>query len=317
MNTHLSYYPEGDLIDTQENREALSTPQSLAQAQLTGRILEARVTVCDSSHNLWVDLPCMKGMIPRAEGAVGIAEGEVRDIALIARVGKPVCFRVLRIETDAEGQPLAILSRRIVQEACQAEYLAKLQPGDIIGARVTHLEPFGAFVDIGCGVASMVPIDMISVSRISHPSDRFSVGQRIRVIVKGLQNKHICLSHKELLGTWEENAALYHAGETTTGIVRSIEKYGVFIELMPNLAGLAELRQPVAIGQRASVYIKALIPEKLKVKLILVDICEEGAKPEPIRYFYQGDHIDRWVYTPESSGKHIETVFDGVWTERS
>ena len=317
MNTHFVYYPEGDLIDTQENRDALSTPQSLADAALTGRILEARVTVCDSSHNLWVDLPCMKGMIPRTEGAIGIAEGEVRDIALIARVGKPVCFRVLRIENDDEGQPLAILSRRIVQEACQAEYLAGLQPGDIIDARVTHLEPFGAFVDIGCGVASMVPIDMISVSRISHPSDRFTVGQRIRVIVKGLQNKHICLSHKELLGTWEENAALYHAGETTTGIVRSIEKYGVFIELMPNLAGLAELRQPVTIGQRASVYIKALIPEKLKVKLILVDICEEGAKPEPIRYFYQGDHIDRWVYTPECSGKHIETVFDGVWTERS
>ena len=193
MNTHFVYYPEGDLIDTQENRDALSTPQSLADAALTGRILEARVTVCDSSHNLWVDLPCMTGMIPRTEGAIGIAEGEVRDIALIARVGKPVCFRVLRIETDDEGQPLAILSRRIVQEACQAEYLAGLQPGDIIDARVTHLEPFGAFVDIGCGVASMVPIDMISVSRISHPSDRFTVGQRIRVIVKGLQNKNICL----------------------------------------------------------------------------------------------------------------------------
>ena len=311
MNS-LLYHPEGDLLHSPENLEAMSTPQALEQARLNGRILEATVTVCDSSHNLWVELPCMRGMIPRTEGAIGIAEGDVRDIALIARVGKPVCFQVLRIETDPDGQPLAILSRRIVQERCQAEFLSRLHPGDVIDARVTHLEPFGAFVDIGCGVASMVPIDVISVSRIAHPSDRFTVGQRIRVIIKGMQGKRICLSHKELLGTWEENAALFHAGETTTGIIRSIEKYGVFIELMPNLAGLAELRQPVTIGQRASVYIKALIPEKLKVKLILVDICGNEAPPEKLRYFYQGDHIDRWIYTPESAGKHIETVFDGV-----
>lgn len=311
MYTHI-FRPEGTLLDTLENQSAISSPQTLAQAQITGKILEARVSMCDSSHNLWVELPCMKGMIPREEGAIGIAEGELRDIALIARVGKPVCFIVLRIETDEDGNALAILSRRAVQEQCQSQFLAALIPGDIIEARVTHLEPFGAFVDIGCGIASMIPIDAISVSRIAHPSDRFTVGQCIRVIIRGVQGKRICLSHKELLGTWEENAALFHVGETTTGVVRSVEKYGVFIELMPNLAGLAELRQPVEIGQRCSVYIKALIPEKLKVKLILVDVCEQSTKAAPLHYFYHENHIDKWVFTPEGSGKYIETVFDGV-----
>lgn len=310
MMTNL-YYPEGALLDTPENTAAVSSVQGLLQAQASGRILEARVSMCDSNHNLWVTLPCMKGMIPREEGAVGIAEGELRDIALIARVGKPVCFRVLRIENDESGTPVAILSRRLVQEQCSENFLSMLSPGDIINARVTHLEPFGAFVDIGCGIVSMIPIDAISVSRISHPSDRFTVGQCVRVIIKAIQGKRICLSHKELLGTWEENASLFHMGETTCGIVRSVEKYGVFIELMPNLAGLAELRHPVQVGQRISVYIKALIPEKLKVKLIMVDVCEETSKPDPIRYFYKGSHIDRWIYTPEDSGKHIETVFDG------
>ncbi len=306
------YQPEGALLDTPENKAAIASVQGLLQAQASGRVLEARVTTCDSSHNLWVSLPCMRGMIPREEGAVGIAEGELRDIALIARVGKPVCFRVLRIETDENGEQLAILSRRMVQEQCSEQFLSRLCPGDVIPARVTHLEPFGAFVDIGSGIVSMIPIDAISVSRIAHPSDRLTVGQCVRVIIKAVQGKRICLSHKELLGTWEENAALFHVGETTCGIVRSVEKYGVFIELMPNLAGLAELRQPVQTGQRTSVYIKALIPEKLKVKLILVDVCGDVSTPEPIRYFYEGSHIDRWVYTPEGSSKCIETVFDGT-----
>ena len=198
-----------------------------------------------------------------------------------------------------------------VQEQCQAQFLSKLHPGDIIPAKVTHLEPFGAFVDIGSGVASMVPIDAISVSRITHPADRFTVGQNIRVIIRGMQGNRVILSHKELLGTWEENAGLFHVGETTCGTVRSVEKYGVFIELTPNLAGLAELRQPVEVGQRTSVYIKALIPEKMKVKLILVDICDKSSKPDPLHYFYQGDHIDHWIYTPANAKKYIDTVFDG------
>ncbi|MGL0910084.1 hypothetical protein ACSTB0_13670, partial [Faecalibacterium wellingii] len=42
-----------------------------------------------------------------------------------------------------------------------------------------------------------------------------------------------------LLGTWEENAAGFTVGETVVGIVRSVEEYGTFIEIAPNLAGLA------------------------------------------------------------------------------
>ncbi|MBE6877508.1 MAG: 30S ribosomal protein S1, partial [Ruminococcus sp.] len=190
------FCPEGALLDTPENQASISSPQGLLQAQLTGRILEARVTTCDSNHNMWVNLPCMRGMIPREEGAVGILEGELRDIALIARVGKPVCFKVIRIETDENGEEVAVLSRRAVQEQCMSQFLTQLSPGDIIDAKVTHLEPFGAFVDIGSGIASMVPIDAISVSRIAHPSDRFVVGQNIRVIIKGRQDKRILLSHK-------------------------------------------------------------------------------------------------------------------------
>ena len=51
--------------------------------------------------------------------------------------------------------------------------LDNLKSGDIISACVTHLEPFGAFVDIGCGVVSFIGIENISVSRITHPIRAF------------------------------------------------------------------------------------------------------------------------------------------------
>ena len=84
------YYPEGALIDTPRNQAAIRTAAGLAEAALEGQVLEARAVVCDAEHNLHVELPCMEGLIPREEGAVGIAEGSTRDIALISRVSKPV-----------------------------------------------------------------------------------------------------------------------------------------------------------------------------------------------------------------------------------
>ena len=303
------YMPEGRLWNTPANLAAMRSPAALAEAKREGRILEARAAVCDSSHNLLVDLGCMTGVIPREEGAVGLREGTVRDIALISRVNKPVCFFITDFSTEG-GRPVAILSRRAVQEKCQREYLERLIPGDVIDGRVTHFEPFGAFVDIGCGIPSLIPIDTISVSRISHPSDRFRIGEDIRAVVRGIDcSGRISLSHKELLGTWKENAERFHVGETVSGIVRSVENYGVFIELSPNLAGLAEPREGVEAGSQASVYIKNILEDKMKVKLIIIDTFGKDQQPQPLEYFCREDHLDRWVYSPDSCSRVIETLF--------
>lgn len=303
------YLPEGSLINTPENIRLTGSSAGLYEAMASGRILEARALMCDSKHNIIVDIPGMKAVIPRIEGAIGIEEGTTKDIALISKVNKPICFKVISITSDENGTEMAVLSRRAVQEECREVYINNLKSGDIIPAKVTHLEQFGCFVDIGCGIPSLIPIDAISVSRISHPSDRFSQGQDIKVIIKGVDKERIWLSHKELLGTWEENAKLFSAGETVSGIVRSIEDYGIFIELAPNLAGLAESRTDAKIGQHTSVYIKAIIPEKMKVKLIIVDIFDAEYKPALFKYFVNDEHISHWRYPPASSDKNIETFF--------
>ncbi|HIS69556.1 MAG TPA: 30S ribosomal protein S1 [Candidatus Gallacutalibacter stercoravium] len=303
------FFPEGLLIDTPENRMATSTPNALADACHAGKLLEGRAIVCDSEHNLIVDLGCMRGIIPREEGALGIREGSTRDIAVISRVNRPVCFIITGFRKDNNGNLTALLSRRAAQELCRQEYISRLRPGDIIQARVTHLESFGAFADIGCGIVSLLPIDMISVSRIEHPRERFHVGADIRAVVKSIENNRIGLSHKELLGTWAENAALFSPGETVAGIIRSVEEYGAFVELTPNLAGLAECKEGIRAGQQASVYIKNIIPSRMKVKLIIIDTFDYNYRPSPPRYFITEKHIDRFVYSPEGADKHIETIF--------
>lgn len=303
------YCPEGELFMTPDNQSCIKSIFTLQEAMLQGKILEARVLICDNDHDLHVDLPCAKGIIPREEGALGISEGTTKDIALITKVNKPVCFKVKQILKDENGGFTAVLSRREVQQECMENFIAALTPGDVIPAKVTHLEQFGAFVDIGCGIPSLIPIDAISVSRISHPSDRFQTGQDIFVVIKDVSGGRVWLSHKELLGTWEENASRFNYGETVSGIIRSVEDYGIFVELAPNLAGLAEPKEGAAVGQHASVYIKALIPEKMKVKLIIVDVFSGSHIHRPPEYFITEGHISHWRYSSELSSKIIESRF--------
>jgi small subunit ribosomal protein S1 len=168
-------------------------------------------------------------------------------------------------------------------------------------------------VDIGCGIISLLSIDAISVSRISHPSERVSVGELLYTVVREIDNSgRIYVSERELLGSWLENASLFSEGETVRGIIRSVESYGIFVELKPNLAGLAEYRDDVTIGQTAAVYIKSIIPEKMKIKLIIISTHDSKSTREPLEYFVDTDtvfHLDEWRYSPPTSKRTIETVF--------
>lgn len=307
-----SYKPEG--MNFQYNgaltKNLLRTPQALIGEN---RIFEGTVIKCDSSLNLWVDFCGAKCMIPKDE-VTYLFPGEVlKDITIISRVGKTVCFVVTGVTRGDYGEEILLLSRRLAQIRCLEEYIDSLMPGDIIDAKVTHMEQFGAFCDIGCGIISLLSVDCISVSRISHPKDRFEVGQPIKAVIKSRTPEgRIYITHRELLGTWEENAAFFTQGQTVAGIVRSVESYGIFVELAPNLAGLAEPKEDIYPSQSAAVYIKSIIPERMKIKLVLIDAKGELPPKKPIEYIgntYKEEHIDRWQYSPNCSKKVIESVF--------
>ena len=167
-----------------------------------------------------------------------------------------------------------------------AHFLEHLRPGSVVAAVVTHLESFGAFVDIGCGIVAMLPIEYISVSRISHPAERFRPGQKILAAVRSVdrERRRFTMTHRELLGTWMENASWFAPGETVRGVVRSVKPYGSFIELAPNLSGLADAREDLRPGDAVSVYIKSIRPERMKIKLQVIEKLPSREEPEPLRY---------------------------------
>lgn len=150
----------------------------------------------------------------------------------------------------------------------------ELKNGQIVNGIVTGIKPYGAFIKIENGAVGLIHIEDLSVARIKSPFERLNIGQNVKVVVKSIdsEQKRVTLSYKEILGTWEENVKNFQIGSTVVGKVRETEKAknGIFIELTPNLVGLAEYKEGIEYGQDVNVYIKNIIPEKKKVKLIIV-----------------------------------------------
>lgn len=249
------------------------TEQILNQAFVSGEVMQGFVTKCDSSYNLYVDLGNnKKGLIPREEvEAINVDEtGFPKPNICMNKVNKVVQFKV----KDMPKDDYVILSRKEVGQEAINWLKNDLQEGMIVHGIVRNIRPYGVFVEIGGGMVGLLHIEDISVVRIKSPAERFKIGQKIDVMIKYIDKKEnrFLLTYKELLGTWEENIKDFSEGDVVTGIVREIEKSknGIFIELKPNLVGLADYKEHLEYGQKARVYVKRIIPDKKKVKLVLV-----------------------------------------------
>ena len=151
------------------NASRLSAAE-LRAAMASREILQSTALAFDTQRQLRFELGGCRAVMPFGQCADGADTGSVRDIAVLTRVGRPTCFVIEGIDTDENGQTVYRLSRAEAQRMCKAEYLDQLQPGDILPCIVTHIEPFGAFCDVGCGISALLPIDCMSVSRISSPA---------------------------------------------------------------------------------------------------------------------------------------------------
>jgi small subunit ribosomal protein S1 len=269
----------------------------------TGDIFEAICVKCDEHHNLHVDLDTVSGIIPRQEAALGLAEGKTKEYAILSRVGKPVCFQVMDLTSDGT----AILSRRAAQMEAKDFFLSTLQSGDIIEAVVQNPADFGVFCDIGCGFPALMRIDRCCISRLQRTSDLYHIGQQLHLAVLDIDDSlgQILLTGREMLGTWEENAALFTQGQTVPGIVRSTMPYGLFVELTPNLSGLAEPAEGICPGDAVSVYIRSIIPSRHKIKLNIIEKIPT-VPVQPIPRFIHQNKIKKWEYYP---GSKAFTVF--------
>ncbi len=154
-----------------------------------------------------------------------------------------------------------------------------LTVGDIVGAVVTRLEPYGAWVEAD-GRAGLIRIPEVSWSRISHPKDVLAVGQGVRAVVVQVGgadgfNGSIKAVHPEH-DPWFDPTAFAVGTEVDASVARVME-YGDFLELRPDVWGLLRRGRrtgPLAVGDRLRVRVEASDPETRKIEVGVVDAPE-------------------------------------------
>lgn len=249
-------------------------PEGWEKNNFTGTedIYQGIVEKCDENYNLHVKLDSgLEGIIPRKEvEAFNVDEnGFPKTNLCVGKVHKYVQFKIK--EKDGDN---FILSRKDAQNEVLKFIRTDLQEGQVVNGIVKNITPYGAFVDIGGGIVGLVHIEDLSVARIKTPYERIKIGQKLNIVVKSIDREQgkINLSYKEQFGTWEENANNFTVGMKTKGIVRETEKNknGIFIELTPNLVGMAEYEEGLNYGEKIDVAIKKIDYDKKKVKLIVI-----------------------------------------------
>ncbi len=267
MNT-LKFKPEGwnNEITPLDKNEINSYMQK-------NETLQGLVKECDDNYNLYIKFENgLTGIMPRQEvEAINVEEsGLPRTNLCTGKVHKFVQFKI----KEAKDENHVIISRKEVQEEALEWIKKDLEEGQKVTGIVKNIKPYGAFIEIGGGVVGLVHIEDLSVARIKTPFERLNIGQKVEVMIKSIDRStgKVILSYKETLGSWEENAEKFAIGTKAKGIIRETEKNknGIFIELTPNLVGMAEYEEGLEYGQTVDVYIKKIDNQRKKIKLIIV-----------------------------------------------
>lgn len=237
------------------------------------QILQGLVKNCDEDYNLHIQFQNgIKGIMPRQEiEAINIEEsGLPRTNLCTGKVHKFVQFQIQKTKEDNQ----IILSRKAVQTEALEWVKNELKEGERVVGIVKNIRPYGAFIEIGGGIVGLVHIEDLSIARIKTPFERLRIGQKVEVMIKSINRNtgKVILSYKETLGTWEENAEKFIPGTKAKGIIRETEKNknGIFIELAPNLVGMAEYEKGLTYGETVEVYIKKIDNQRKKIKLVIV-----------------------------------------------
>jgi small subunit ribosomal protein S1 len=280
---------DGDLVDVmvewwdeEEERVVLSKEKA------------AKVKVWEAIKNSYDEERTVEGVIVnRVKGGFSVdigvqaflpgSQADLRPIRnLDEMVGKTFTFKILKYNRKRSN---IVLSRRIILEnerdSKRSATLASIEDGKIIDGIVKNITEYGVFVDLG-GVDGLLHITDISWGRVKHPSELFSVGDKITVKILSLdiERERVSLGMKQLTeDPWLAATEKYPIGSRVNGKVVSLTDYGSFVELEEGIEGLIhvsemswtrKIRHPskvVSVGDVVETVVLDIKPESRRISL--------------------------------------------------
>jgi small subunit ribosomal protein S1 len=241
-------------------------------------VCEGKVTKL-ADFGAFVDIGGVEGMVHISE----ISHARIRHPSEILKMGQQVKVKVMKMESDKEGRPKISLSMKALEPDSWEKGLG-FEEGQIIHGKVSRLTDFGAFIEVAPGVDGLVHISEISYERISHPQQLLHEGDRIDVLVMGIdrETRRISLSIKEatLKKRITEETGLekvrLEVGQVLEGVVEDSKPFGLFIrlpQLGPKIKGLLPVEE-IKSSEKGD--IKKKFPRGREVQVEIISVDEKG-----------------------------------------
>ncbi len=211
------------------------------------------------------------------------SQADLRPIRnLDEMVGQTFKFKILKYNRKRSN---IVLSRRVIleeeREKKRTNTLSSIHEDKVVEGVVKNITEYGVFVDLG-GVDGLLHITDISWGRVKHPSELFSVGDRIKVKILNLdlERERVSLGMKQLTeDPWATAAQKYPVGSKISGKVVSLTDYGAFVELEEGIEGLIhvsemswtrKIRHPskvVSVNEEVDAVVLDIKPESRRISL--------------------------------------------------
>src|SRR4030043_26019 len=266
---------EGLLILSKEKADKINVWKDISRSCREGEVIEGEI-IGKVKGGLSVDIGRIQAFLPGSQ----IDIKPIRN--LDAFIGQRLKFKVIKFNRKRSN---IVLSRRVLldeeRKQLREETLKNVKEGDLVEGTVKNLTDYGAFVDLG-GMDGLLHITDISWGRIGHPSEKPSIGDRIKVKVLHFdkEKKKVSLGLKQAMpDPWETVPQRYPVGSRLKGKVVNVTDYGVFVELEDGVEGLVhiseltwnkKMKHPskvVHIGDMVEVMVLDCDPAKRRISL--------------------------------------------------
>ncbi len=171
-------------------------------------------------------------------GGESVKEGKIGSIEV--KVGDEVECKVL--EVDSKGKRISLGLKQLMANPWD-ELEVRYPVGTIVeDAEVKSVTDFGVFVDVGLGIDGLIHVSDVSwTKKVTHPSERFKKGEKVRAVVLGIDkpSEKFSLGLKQLeRDPWENIRARYRQGQSIDGVITKVTDFGAFVELEEGVEGL-------------------------------------------------------------------------------
>jgi len=212
----------------------------------SGEICDAKIVEANKG-GLMISLGKIQGFLPVSqlcpEHYPRIQGGDKSKILdrLKMYIGETFEVKVIDVN-DAEDR--LIVSEKAAWEVKQKDVISRYKVGDIVSGIATVITDFGVFVEFGEGLEGLVHISELAWQRIEDPKDVVKTGQSVKAQIIKIDGSKIFLSMKRLIDDpWTKVRDMWSVGQKVTGKVLKVNPFGLFVELSPDIHGLAHVSE--------------------------------------------------------------------------